>query len=36
MFQNKFADFKDPIVLHNVIFNMNAISEIFVRIVIYS
>ena len=33
MFQNKIADFKNPIVLHNLIFNMNATSEIVVRIV---
>ena len=33
MFQNKFADFKNPIVLHNVIFNMYATSEIVIRIV---
>ena len=32
MFQNKFADFKNPIVLHNVLFNMNASSEIVLRI----
>ena len=31
MFQNIFADFKNPIVLHIVIFNMNATSEIAVR-----
>ena len=30
MFQNKFADFKNPKVLH-MIFNMNASSEIAVR-----
>ena len=28
MFQNNFADFKNPIVLHNVIFNMNATSKL--------
>ena len=33
MLWNKFLDFKNPIVLHNVIFNMNATSEIAVRIV---
>ena len=27
------TDFKNPIVLHNVIFNMNATSEIVARIV---
>ena len=32
MFQNKFANFKNPIVLHIVIFNINATSEIIVRI----
>ena len=32
MFQNKFSDFKNPIVLHIVIFNMNVTSEIVVRI----
>ena len=33
MFQNKFVDFKNPIVLHNVTFNMNITSETVVRIV---
>ena len=33
MFQNKFADFKNRIVLHIVIFNMNSTSLTVVRIV---
>ena len=33
IFQKKFVDFKNPIVLHNVIFNMKATFEIVVRIV---
>ena len=32
MFQNKFADLKNLIILHNPIFNMKATSEIVVRI----
>ena len=28
MFQNEFADFKNPIVLYNMIFNMNVTFEI--------
>ena len=34
MFPNKFADFENPLVLRNVIFNMIATSKIIVRIVI--
>ena len=33
MFPNKFADFKNPLVLRNVIFNMTATSKIIVGIV---
>ena len=33
MFENKFADFMSPIVLYNVVFNMNVTSGIVVRIV---
>ena len=32
MFQDKFADFKNPIVLHIEIFNVNATSDIVLRV----